>query len=263
MKIVSLIENTPSAPQFLAEHGLSLYIETKQHKILFDAGATDGFAHNAALLGVDLSLIDTAVLSHGHSDHGGGLSHFLEINDTASIYVSPYAFRQYYRGEKDYIGLDLALKQNRRLIFTTGTAQLDQGIILDNCNDEECKYPIDSAGLTEKQGHTFIPDLFLHEQYLLLEENNRKILISGCSHKGILNLMHWFRPDVLIGGFHFMKQEITADGNPLLDLAAQELMKYNTVFYTCHCTGLPQYSYLKERMGEKLHYLSSGQTIEV
>ena len=76
MKIVTLIENTACRDDVRPEHGLSLYIETGRHKILFDAGQTDRFAENARALGVDLSQVDIAILSHGHYDHGGGLMRF-------------------------------------------------------------------------------------------------------------------------------------------------------------------------------------------
>ena len=55
MKIVTLIENTSNRQDLLPEHGLSLYIETKNHKILFDTGASGSFDNNAKKLGIDLS----------------------------------------------------------------------------------------------------------------------------------------------------------------------------------------------------------------
>ena len=45
-----------------------------------------------------------------------------------------------------------------------------------------------------------IPDDFRHEQYLLVTEGERRILFSGCSHKGVLNLAAWFEPDIMVGG---------------------------------------------------------------
>ena len=77
MKITSLLENTPCRDDMHIEHGLSLYIETAHHKILFDMGQTDLFAQNAKNLGISLTEVDYAVLSHGHYDHGGGLAAFL------------------------------------------------------------------------------------------------------------------------------------------------------------------------------------------
>ena len=98
MKIISLVENTSVNEEIKAEHGLSLYIEAKKHKILFDMGQTTLFLENAGKLGIDLSQVDVAILSHGHYDHGGGLEKFLEINKKAYVYVNQYAFDAYYNG---------------------------------------------------------------------------------------------------------------------------------------------------------------------
>ena len=95
MKITALIENT-SARGLPTEHGLSLFVETAEHKFLFDMGQTDLFARNAETLGIALSKVDFAVLSHGHYDHGGGLNTFLALNDHAPVYMSRYAFEPHY-----------------------------------------------------------------------------------------------------------------------------------------------------------------------
>ena len=79
MKIVTLMENTRCREDLCCEHGLSLYMETGDHKILFDAGQSAAFGENAEILGVNLKDVDFAVLSHGHYDHGGGLGKFLQI----------------------------------------------------------------------------------------------------------------------------------------------------------------------------------------
>lgn len=76
MIIKTLAENTSNDAQFETEHGLSLYIETSKHKLLFDLGASDLFAKNAVKMGVDLSAVDTVIISHGHADHGGEPTHF-------------------------------------------------------------------------------------------------------------------------------------------------------------------------------------------
>lgn len=83
MKIISLVENTSSSSEYRSEHGLCLYIETPKHKILFDLGQDKLFAENAAKMNIDISDIDTVIISHGHRDHGGGLNKFLELNTKA------------------------------------------------------------------------------------------------------------------------------------------------------------------------------------
>lgn len=261
MKIYSLIENIASSNKYLAEHGLSLYIETKAHKILFDFGQTDAFVENATSLGVDLGQIDIAILSHGHYDHGGGLARFLELNNHARIYLNEHVFDQYYHGTDKYIGLNQELKNNPRLIFTKDYLKIDHELEIYTCNDKETTYPLDSANLTINKNNTFVPDRFIHEHYLVIHDHGKKIVIGGCLHKGVCNIINWLTPDILIGGFHFKKQKIINNYNPVLDQAGKILAKSNTIYYTCHCTGIIQYQYLKKYLGDKLHYLASGQII--
>lgn len=258
MKIISLVENTSVNHDIEAEHGLSLYIESKNHKILFDMGQTDLFLKNAKRLGVDLSQVDIAILSHGHYDHGGGLEEFLKINKKAYVYVSQYAFDTYYNGKKKYIGLDTLLKDNKRLIFTNGKVEVDEEITLYNCNDRVKRYDLGSFGLNVKKEENYFPDDFRHEQYLLIEEDGKQILFSGCSHKGILNIAEWFQPDVLIGGFHFSKLPL----DDTLKDYAQYLDGFKTEYYTCHCTGIEQFSFMKQFMS-RLFYLSAGQILQI
>lgn len=240
------------------EHGLSLYIETGERRILFDMGQTGLFANNAKKLGIDLAVVDTAVLSHGHYDHGGGLRHFLEINTTANVYINRDAFLPHYNGTEKYIGLDTALEDCERIVFTDVEHSIGNGLTLFSCNDKERHNSFGSFGLTEKAGGRFVPDDFRHEQYLLIEENGIRTLISGCSHKGIIDIVEWFRPDVLIGGFHFSKIELGES----LEKAAKKLDSYSVEYYTCHCTGTEQYDFMKKYMS-KLHYLSCGDSIEI
>lgn len=258
MRVVSLAENTASKSGFETEHGLSLYIETQNKKILFDMGQTALFSENAAKLGIDLSAVDFAVLSHGHYDHGGGLKKFLEINSTAPVYLSRYAFGQHYNGTEKYIGLDVDLKTNERLVFVGDELEIQKGFTLYSCNQKEKKYDLGSFGLNMVENEKFVPDDFRHEQYLLIEENSERVLISGCSHKGIMDIAAWFMPDCLIGGFHFSKLGC----DETLRKYAEFLDNLGTEFYTCHCTGVPQYEFMKKYM-KNLNYIATGDKINI
>ena len=48
-----------------------------------------------------------------------------------------------------------------------------------------------------------------------------------------------------------------------MNAAADDLLSYPTWYFTCHCTGLDQYHYLKDRMGDRLAYIAAGQSIEL
>ena len=257
MKLAVLLENTAHRADLVTEHGLSLYLETGAHRILFDAGQSDAFARNAAAMGIDLAAVDLAVLSHGHYDHGGGLPYFLQQNNHAPVYLHPRCFGSYYNGKARYIGLDAALKNSPRLRFVEGCFALDEGLTLFDCNSYTPVKNLNPYGLTKLENGQLQPDDFLHEQYLLVEENGKRILISGCSHKGILNLAEWFRPDVLIGGFHFKTE---TDPEVLRD-AARQLLQQPTVYYTGHCTGDAAYGIMKEQMGDRLHSIGTGQVL--
>jgi 7,8-dihydropterin-6-yl-methyl-4-(beta-D-ribofuranosyl)aminobenzene 5'-phosphate synthase len=261
MKITSLLENTSHRGDMLTEHGLSLYIETKAHKILFDMGQSDAFAKNAAALGIDLSEADFAVVSHGHYDHGGGLAKFLKINSRAPVYIMRDAFLPHYNAKEKYIGLDAPLASHPRLIFTdniNGKFSIADGITLFSCNALERPHAFPAFGLSEEAEGKRAPDKFLHEQYLQIESDGKRVLFSGCSHKGILNIMEWFSPDVLVGGFHFSKMPC---GNEL-ESSARSLGAYGTLYYTCHCTGSEQFDFMEKQM-KNLRYLACGESYDI
>lgn len=257
MKITVLLENTRCRESLCCEHGLSLFIESGGKRILFDAGQSRFFADNARSLGIDLKAVDFAVLSHGHYDHGGGLGTFLEINPTAPIYLRREALGAQHNAQGAYIGLNRALTGEPRLRFCQGEPEIAPGMKLYPA--VPARESVDSGGLTVLEEDILQPDAFLHEQYLLIEEGGKRILFSGCSHRGIRNIVDHFRPDVLIGGFHLVKWEL----GPRLEQLARDLAETETVFYTGHCTGERQYAFLKNYLGERLHPLSTGTTIEI
>lgn len=259
MIITTMIENTSSRADLAAEHGLSLYIETAHHKILFDAGQTGAFANNAEKLGIDLRQVDLCILSHGHYDHGGGLSRFLEINKTAPVYASQRAFGHHY-SSGNYIGLDRSLEGNPRIILVQETLELDSGITLCSCGTLERPYPFGVFGQTRLENGRHLPDDYLHEQYLLIEENGKRFCFSGCSHKGVLNILHWMQPDVFIGGFHFIKMD---PAGRELHTAARQLTACPAEYYTGHCTGSEQYAVLKKYLGDRLEYISTGTVLRI
>ena len=260
MKITTLIENTALSPILTAEHGLSLFVEAAGHTFLFDAGQSGAFADNARKLGINLRDAEFAVLSHGHYDHGGGIQRFLAENRTAHIYVNEDAFGGHFNAAGRYIGLDGQLRNSSRLIPTGDECPIAPGLTLYTCNDRPLALPIESAGLTEQVGDFLLPEEFRHEQSLLIEENGKRILLSGCAHKGVLNLLHWFKPDVFVGGFHF--KGLSPD-DPRLVTWGEAMAKYDTLFYTGHCTGTEQFEVLKGILGGRLNALSTGAVFHI
>ena len=263
MKIHCLIENSFSHPNLVSEHGLSLLIEACGKRILFDTGASPAFAENAAKMGIDINTVDAAVISHGHYDHGGGLARFLELNQHACVWVSRQAFEPHFNASGKDIGLNPDLARHPRILPVQDSVfSPAPGYTLIQASEIPCTYPAEGAGMSAEICGCRVADDFRHEQYLLIEENERRVLISGCSHRGILNIATHIRVDVLIGGFHLMKADVAAEETRLNRLA-EILMNQPTVYYTGHCTGDAAFAFLKSRMKEQLHGISTGQLLEI
>ena len=283
MRIINLTENTLGRAGCLAEHGLCFYIETDNHRVLMDTGQTDLFRQNAEKLGVDLTAVDTVVLSHGHYDHGGGIPAFAEINPRARIYVRREAFGAFYsgnsRGEVRYIGLDPGVRSVPGLMIL-GEAETEAGKEDGIYRiDEELtvfsgignRWPIPSANerLFSETEKGLVRDDFSHEQCLVVTKGDKSVLLSGCAHHGILNVLDRFRelfhkdPDAVISGFHMNKKDGIYTGDDLCMIidTAMELKKTKTAYYTGHCTGPEPFRAMKKIMGDQLSYVHCGDEI--
>ena len=75
--------------------------------------------------------------------------------------------------------------------------------------------------------------------------------------------MSWLNPDVLIGGFHFVKLDPSGEDRPFLENAARELLARDCIYYTGHCTGEAAFAFLKERMGSRLQAIPAGTEIRI
>lgn len=275
MKLVNIIENTIGHDGCTPLHGLSFYIETLDHKILMDAGPSDQILANASVLGVDLSQVDVCVLSHGHYDHSGGLLPFSRMNDSAKIYMQIKAADDYYAydGPEEgyrYIGIDKLIPHLPSVYPLNGSFNLDDEISLLTVSEREYPVPSTNKRLMRKTGEDYVADDFSHEQSLVITEGEKNVLMCGCAHNGILNILEAFEerygkmPDVVIGGFHLMRRsgETEEDLETARDIA-RKLSSLDTVFYTCHCTGEACYGVMKEIMGDKLSYIHCGESLTI
>ncbi|MCQ2355193.1 MAG: MBL fold metallo-hydrolase [Clostridia bacterium] len=269
MEITVLSEDTKGQNGFDAEHGLSLYINTANHKIIADTGASELTWRNAQKAGIDVSAVDTVVISHGHYDHAGGLPRLLPYAAKAEIYLQRRACGEFYHGEK-YIGIAQILKDNPRIEYVDGDKVIDGEISLFSGITGDRLRPDGNRELTEKKNGAFFPDLFSHEQCLVIYENGKYTLISGCAHNGILNILDRFRriygrdPDTVVSGFHMMKKtEFTEYEKGKIMNTAREMKLMHTQFYTGHCTGQPAFDIMKEIMEGQLHQIRSGDVFTV
>ena len=276
MRIVNLIENTEGVVGCAFAHGLSFYIETKNHNLLVDLGPSELTVKNAEKLGINLAHVDSVILSHGHYDHGGGIIPFVKCNSVADIYMQKSALGDYYaddgKDKKDkryrYIGIDDEIKKLLPVKFVDGDYTIDDELELFTIEKKKRKLPFTNKRILRKIGGKFVQDDFIHEQYLVIRDGEKSVLVSGCAHNGILNILDEYKrkfnaiPDVVISGFHLMKKtEYTEDEIKEITEMASDLSKYPTKFITCHCTGSEAYQIMKNIMGRQLQYIHSGDSV--
>lgn len=271
MRIINLIENTKGIKRCLFEHGLSFYIETEMHKLLVDTGATGAFIKNAWELGIDLRQVDLVILSHGHYDHAGGILEFAEINQDAAIYMQKNAGDGYYHKNdqmEKYIGIDQRIMALPQVTQIDGNLKIDSEISLFSKVTKRRLFPEGNLELKCRQGDAFVQDNFSHEQYLVISQGGKQILVSGCAHNGILNILEKYHtiygrnPDMVISGFHMQKKTDYSEKDiAVMQETARELKKTDTVFYTGHCTGEYPYEVMREILGGQLIYVHSGDEI--
>lgn len=250
MRAVILTEN--SAPAGLeGEHGLSVYIEHRGRRLLLDAGRTGRFARNARALGVDLTGVDTAALSHGHYDHGNGLDVFFELCPDVPVHARPAVFAPHFHGERD-IGLkgELAARWRGRFILDDGPLDLGDGIHL-------------------------VPDGVDHEQSLVIEGGAGLVVFNSCSHAGaghiakdILVSFPGRKISAYVGGLHLMgatgTDSLGAAPGIVTNLAGWLLDELEVgALYTGHCTGDPAFELLSKAGGGRVRRIQTGDIFEL
>lgn len=263
MKWTVLADNRSCDASLETEHGLSILLETEQHRILLDTGASGLFLRNADQLGIDLSTVDVVFLSHGHNDHAGGLRHFLQLNDKAKVIVSPDAISgKFFSKRKCLHSITTAWPDDlhERLLLIEHTQEIADGLHIIAHIPQHHPMPKGNQHLLVQ--HTegnYMPDDFRHELALYTEG----LLFTGCAHSGLENILEAcpYPIHTVVGGFHLLDDyeetsELTALGERLIQ-------RYpHTQFYTSHCTGDAVFATLKGIMGDLLHGFSCGTIIE-
>lgn len=255
LKLTVLIENSADEG-LIAEHGLSVHLEYRGHSILLDAGSSGKFVENAAALGIDLSAVEQAVLSHGHYDHGDGLEAFFRLNAHASVLARPAV-----TGEDG---------------FSVGVGPVQKYIGVSRQLLAEYSHRFDLADGPREflPGLWTIPDSVSHEHSLVAQTERGLVILNSCCHAGadmvVESVMAHF-PGVpvcaLVGGFHLMgplgvttmgpaPEEILVLGNRLFSRLGVEQV------WTGHCTGTPAFALLRSAFPNHVNALSTGLVLE-
>ena len=278
MKITVLMENTAAEGCGLTpEHGLSLYIEYRGKKLLLDAGSSGKFADNALVLGVDLSAVELAALSHGHYDHADGLRRFFQVNGRAKVYIRPGAAGPSFARDPDayrFIGIGRDIWENSRDRFeeVEGVYALAEGAWLVPETVRDPTFAGQAADLLVKRGEDdFVPDDYRHEQSLVLEGERGLAVFNSCSHGGVVNIVQGVLEQfpgkkvfAVVGGFHmFSRGKSGMNCTPEYVFRVADALKELGVeeIYTGHCTGDAALGLLRERFGPGCRALATGQVL--
>jgi 7,8-dihydropterin-6-yl-methyl-4-(beta-D-ribofuranosyl)aminobenzene 5'-phosphate synthase len=259
MKLTVLTENMAGGP-FLAEHGLSYFIEHDKRKILFDTGHSDVFLRNAERLDLDLQKdVETIVLSHGHWDHGNGLKYI----SNKTLITHPMAFIKRYRSNDDS---DLGLSMNKQeaeqrfnLITSDTPYKISDTIIFLGEIPRLTDFESDPSYFIDEKGN---PDHVPDDSALAIIHNNGLIVITGCSHSGICNIIEYARKvshidkvNAVIGGFH-----LKHTGRQTQTTIRYFLDHKIETIYPSHCTELPALAAFYHEFGAQ--QLKTGMVLD-
>lgn len=276
MKFTILVDNKTERASCLAEWGLAILIESQGKKILFDTGASPMFAENAKAIGADLSDVDALVISHGHFDHTGGVEAFIALNQAAPVYLHEEALGVTY-GETDGVmddyncgilwGEDLRRILRPRIRLTKYLRQIADHVWIAGNIPSMKEYPPAENFFRELPAAPFTrPDPMNHEQCLIIEEDGRLHVFSGCSHKGVIPTLAHVKalfPDKkiagLTAGMHLYTLSADRRGQIIDRLAAMDL----DYVVPLHCTGMQAIVEMKLKMGDRCRILTAGKSFSV
>jgi len=272
MRITTLLENhsNKTNPALQVEHGLSFYVENRGHVFMSDVGQSGKFAENAGVLGLDLARVETLAISHHHYDHGGGLGRFFKENERAMVYLrqSPDVNFVADDGSEElrYIGLDQGLlrKHADRIQYITENSEIMPGIHLLTDIPNDFPKPSGDQRLKVQHGREKRVDTFEHEMVTVLEGEKGLVVLTGCAHHGVLNMIAATQEALpeksilaVVGGFHLHRESVNDIGKVGEALLTAEI----PAVYTGHCTGEEATDVLEAVLVDRLHRLFTGLEI--
>lgn len=166
------------------------------------------------------------------------------------------------------IGLDPNLLTNSRITIIDDDYKIAENILIFSQVKGTHYYPSMNSNLYRYHDNEMLLDDFQHEQNLIIKNQQNIVLLIGCAHQGVINIIDHvsqhlnMKPNIVIGGFHMSSQALGIfEASETVRSIAQELNKTNSCFYTGHCTGSVAFQIMKKLMGNQLQKITTGTTL--
>ncbi|MBN2712815.1 MAG: MBL fold metallo-hydrolase [Planctomycetes bacterium] len=272
LKITFLIENTTRKPSLHTEHGLSMFIEADDTRVLFDTGSGSAFIENSEMLGFDLSSIDHVVLSHGHYDHAGGLSALLEKTGAFRLYAHPEAFTPKFSkrdGVMEKAGFDVSREE---LEAKTDGVVLGSSPLAINSDISTTGAVRRYTDFEDTESHFFkevdgqmVRDHIDDDLSLVIDTAKGLVVVTGCAHSGTVNILDHVADNfggrniyALVGGLHLCKAPYSRIAKTIYAVRKHDIQR----ICLAHCTGERAVQRFTQAFGEKAFPASTGMVLE-
>jgi 7,8-dihydropterin-6-yl-methyl-4-(beta-D-ribofuranosyl)aminobenzene 5'-phosphate synthase len=275
VRITTLSGNTASMDSVLGEWGLSILVETEKISVLLDTGNSITAAHNADVLGYDLSRIDKIILSHGHYDHTSGLRQILQkMRKEIEIIAHPDIWQaKYVRRDNEpdkYLGIPFQRNEleslGARFNLTAKPVKITDAISTTGEIPMVTSFEQASTDLFVKEDSGWQQDKLLDDLAIIIDMEPGLVVILGGAHRGIINTLYHARQltgretiyTVIIGSLliHISEEELQQTVDALRELHVQRLG-------LCQFTDLPVTSVLAQEFGGTLFFNSAGSIVDL
>ena len=257
----------------IAEHGWSVYIESDQGNFLFDTGQGKGIINNARHFKKDLSTIQGIMISHHHYDHTGGLLDVLEQTGKVNVYSHPELFKNSYvvdEGKEKNIGIpfrrEILESRGAQFRFNTGFCEIIPNLMLSGEILRLTEFEKSSKRFLLKTGEGYTQDLIFDDQTLIVNTEEGLIIILGCSHSGMINIINHIIDKTgknhirtIIGGTHLGPASEETKEKTIQALKKFDIEKIGV----SHCTGLETSMRLFQEFGNRFFFCNVGTEIKV